>query len=65
MAEVSGVCDGCVGVDQTKNCFVRIDFNDYDDCPCGHCIIKVMCRKSCLERVFYYQDRKIKGKNSA
>lgn len=62
---ISKICDGCVGENKTRHCFVKTDFNVYDDCPCGHCIIKVMCRRFCLERAYYYVDRKTEEKNNA
>ncbi len=54
----SDICEGCHGINhKTRSCFVKSDLEDYKDCPCGGCLVKVMCSEVCQERVSFYADR--------
>ncbi len=49
---MTNVCDGCI--DYMRMCLVKKNFKNYDDCPCGNCIIKVMCEEICERRHRYF-----------
>ncbi len=53
------MCEGCVAMSgELLFCFVRVDFKEHGDCPCGNCIVKMMCSIVCPERTSYYYDGK-------
>lgn len=58
MKQIKEMCEGCAGLDEKVTCFVKVDFDTYDDCPCRNCIIKPICSERCEERVSYYFDKK-------
>lgn len=54
----SDICEGCYGINQkTRSCFVKLDLEDYENCPCGRCLVKSMCSEVCQERVSFYANR--------
>lgn len=57
---INKICEGCVGMNEAVTCFVKIDFEEYSDCPCGNCIVKVLCGSYCQERISYYCGRRVK-----
>lgn len=40
-------CDGCLSYDDEK--CPLFYFNDYGECPCTNCILKMICMKRCKE----------------
>lgn len=37
-------CDGCI---ENPRCHIKIRGINLEDCPCLHCLVKSMCRKTC------------------
>jgi len=41
-------CEGCLTLTSLKNSRCRIQSHNYSIiCPCGNCIVKMMCNKRC------------------
>ncbi len=47
------ICDGCFGKTDNFVCFVQ-KYEDHSDCPCGNCIIKMVCSEVCQKRRDYF-----------
>lgn len=57
---MTDACDGCRGSNPSDIivCYARRDYRNNDDCPCGNCIIKVLCRETCPDRFDYYLNKR-------
>ena len=49
-------CNGCYCED--NDCDIIDKLTDFDICPCGICIIKVMCNDACEDYNTFYQHLK-------
>lgn len=47
-------CEGCL---LPSSCGIKDLYDNYDDCPCMNCLVKVMCSIVCKERMDYYKTR--------
>lgn len=57
---MTDVCDGCISYDF---CFITKKYKKYGDCPCGNCLVKVICINPCNERVTYVEKKREEKEN--
>jgi hypothetical protein len=45
-------CNGCSYLDYLNGCLIeKYDATQIENCPCGECIIKIICSRSCENRM--------------
>ncbi len=47
---IKEICRGCMLSSRLGLCFF-VEYNIEYKCPCSECLVKVMCRDSCDERI--------------
>lgn len=58
MTKKDQCCEDYCGISNNKHyCSITDLFDNYDDCPCLKCLVRVICNKVCQERVDYYRKR--------
>ncbi len=57
---MSELCDGCV--ENVRVCYIKSVGGNAKDCPCLHCLVKMMCSSGCSDWYGLTYGTGLKGK---